>query len=75
MRLSYYLRIIKSDCKKVIGLVSILCILNNLIVKLSAIFFQQHRAYACQLCDKRFGQKYHLAIHVSAVHEGTDDQS
>ena len=22
------------------------------------------------LCERRFGQKYHLAIHVSAVHEG-----
>ena len=31
---------------------------------------EKTRAYACMLCERRFGQKYHLAIHVSAVHEG-----
>ena len=31
---------------------------------------EKTRAFQCMLCERRFGQKYHLAIHVSAVHEG-----
>ena len=31
---------------------------------------EKARNYACNLCERRFGQKFHLAIHVSAVHEG-----